>query len=82
VTVEGPLDENGVVMDFADLGEVVRRAILEQFDHRYLNEDYDNPTAEVLAVSFAKLLEGEGLPIAKLTLWETPSSRVTVRGST
>ena len=78
VTVAGPITEKGVVMDFSDMGAVVRQTLIDRYDHSYLNDHFDNPTAELLAVSFFKLLEAEGLPVRRLTLWETPTCSATV----
>jgi 6-pyruvoyltetrahydropterin/6-carboxytetrahydropterin synthase len=78
VTVAGPINENGVVLDFDDLSASVMGVIVERFDHQLLNDHFPNPTAELLAVEFTKLLEAGGLGIQRLTLWETPTSSATV----
>ena len=78
VTVEGPVGENGVVMDFDDLSAVVHRELVDRYDHRYLNELIDNPTAEVVAHEAWKRLEAVGLPVVRLRLWETPESSVEI----
>ncbi len=78
VTVEGPVGEHGVVMDFDDLAAVVRRELVDRYDHRYLNELLDNPTAEVIAEEAWKRLEAAGLRLARLRLWETPESSVEI----
>ncbi len=78
VTVEGPVGENGVVLDFDDLSSVVRREIVERFDHRFLNDLMDNPTAELLAQDSWKRLEAAGLAVVRLRLWETPDSSVEI----
>ena len=49
VTVAGPLDDNGVVIDFDRLREIVDHSVIASWDHRDLNEVLDNPTAELLA---------------------------------
>ena len=76
VSVSGPLDANGVVLDFDTLQEVVRTLVVEEWDHRDLNEVLDNPTAELLAHRAWELLSGAGLPLAGLRLWETSDSWV------
>jgi 6-pyruvoyltetrahydropterin/6-carboxytetrahydropterin synthase len=78
VSVRGPLTEDGIVMDFADLAAVVQAKVVQKYDHQYLNEYFENPTAELLAVSFHKELEAESLQVSRLTLWETANSSVTV----
>jgi 6-pyruvoyltetrahydropterin/6-carboxytetrahydropterin synthase len=76
VTVEGPLDANGVVLDFDTLEDVVRTQIIDVWDHRDLNEVLDNPTAELLAHRAWELLSAAGLDLAALRLWETADSWV------
>ncbi len=82
VTVErpvdqnGPLNENGIVLDFDELHEVVHREVVERYDHRYLNDLMENPTAELIAGEVWKQLEAAGLALARLRLWETPDSSV------
>lgn len=74
VTVGGGLDTNGVVIDFDDVDTVVRREVLDDFDHPHLNELLDNPTAELLAHRMWDLLEGARLSLAAPRLWETTDS--------
>ena len=72
VTVGGPLDGNGVVIDFDTLARGRRRAeVVDEWDHRDLNEVLDNPTAELLAHRAWELLTDAGLTLAALRLWET-----------
>ncbi len=76
VSVEGPLDANGVVLDFDTLQEVVRTQVIDRWDHRDLNEVLDNPTAELLALRAWEILTANGLHLAALRLWETSDSWV------
>lgn len=79
VSVEGPVGDHGIVWDFADLDALVRREVIDRYDHRYLNDLLDNPTAENLATDVWKRLEGgaaPGLHVAHLKLWETQDSAV------
>jgi 6-pyruvoyltetrahydropterin/6-carboxytetrahydropterin synthase len=76
ITVERPLDENGIVLDFEELHHVVRREVLERYDHRHLNDLMDNPTAELVAGEVWKRLEAAGLELVRLRLWETEDSSV------
>lgn len=81
VTVSGPLDANGVVVDFDDLRATVERTVVGVWDHRDLNEIIPNPTAELLARRAWELLEAEGLPLSELRLWETPDAWATLRAA-
>jgi 6-pyruvoyltetrahydropterin/6-carboxytetrahydropterin synthase len=76
VTVAGPLDVNGVVIDFDQLREIVDRTVIAAWDHRDLNEVHDNPTAELLAQRAWAMLSDAGLQLAGLRLWETDTSSV------
>lgn len=86
VTIEGSeLDDIGIVYDFkqlkADLG-----AVLEPFDHAYLNEvppfDTLNATAENLARVVYEALEksvGGGVTVTEVAVWESPIARIVYR---
>ncbi|MGH9282554.1 MAG: 6-carboxytetrahydropterin synthase QueD [Acidimicrobiales bacterium] len=78
VTVEGPVDHNGIVMDFDDLKAVVQREVVDRYDHAYLNDLLENPTAELIAADAWKRLEAAGLAPAQVRLWETPTSSVEI----
>jgi 6-pyruvoyltetrahydropterin/6-carboxytetrahydropterin synthase len=87
VTVEGAeLDGIGIVYDFkqlkADLG-----AVLERYDHAYLNDvppfDVLNTTAENLAkVIFEELVSvvGDEVTVSAVSVWESPIAKITYRG--
>lgn len=49
VTVEGEVQENGLVLDFGILGKIVKERILNKYDHRCFNDFFENPTAEIIA---------------------------------
>lgn len=80
VSVTGPVNLSGMVVDFGVLKEEVN-VVLEQYDHHDLNELVSNPTAENLLHRLYKDLEYRfalmSLPkISKLRLWETPTCYV------
>ena len=76
VTVEGPIGPDGIVVDFDELEATIGGRIVTRYDHRYLNELLDNPTAELLAADIWKRVEAVGLQVAHLRRWETPDSSV------
>lgn len=58
VILKGPVgDRTGWITDFAVIAGEVEQVIAE-VDHRYLNDVIENPTAENLAIFFAKRLFG------------------------
>lgn len=78
----GQLDELGMVLDFADLKEMMQE-ILGPFDHRVINDippfDRRNTTAELLSEyvfeEVAKRLDGqERVRVTRVEVWENDSS--------
>lgn len=70
VSVEGDVDESGMVMNFEDIGREVGR-VIEKLDHSYLNGIVDLPTCERLLIWISSQLAPR-LKIKKLKLYETP----------
>lgn len=72
----------GMIMDFGVLKNVVEDAVLQDFDHQYLNNVVEYPTAEFM-ITVIKNRINEYLPagvqIYSLKLYETPNSWVTWR---
>ncbi|MCM3791406.1 6-carboxytetrahydropterin synthase [Domibacillus indicus] len=77
VTVEGEADPvTGMIINLAELDEIVDQKILQKFDHKHLNLDTEefsglNPTAEVMTVVFWELLQPSLPSLSKIGLWET-----------
>lgn len=70
VEVAGDVDERGVVVDFAEVDNVVR-PLVDQLDHTFLNDQMPNPTAELVARSIANEIDRAGLRWSRIRLWET-----------
>jgi 6-pyruvoyltetrahydropterin/6-carboxytetrahydropterin synthase len=69
VTLDGPVDpEKGWVMDFADVDRRVT-PVIDQLDHRYLNDVLENPTVE-LQLEWLWDALSPSLPLHELTLYE------------
>jgi len=74
VSVEGPLDERGFVIDYAELDAAVQ-PLIDRLDHRYLNDidGLDNPTSEVLAMWLKTRIANAITPLAPVVrIYETP----------
>ncbi len=88
VSVTGRLDdETGMVVNVTELGEVLRREVVERLDHRNLNTDVPFlknvvPTMENIVAKLAARLEsplgGLGVRLVKLELSESDKNRVTL----
>lgn len=79
VTVHGPIGDDGFVVDFADIKDVVG-PVIKALDHYCLNEIIDNPTVENQLVWLWDCLELPGL--FELKLRETATNSATYRGGT
>lgn len=81
VTVKGPVQANGMVVDFSALKSLVRETVIKRVDHQYLNEVFPFvPTCENLILRFWQDLEEAlkpypSLTLEELVLWETPEAR-------
>lgn len=82
---DGGLDENGIVYDLGKLGEILKE-LAEAFDHSYLNDFFDNPTAETIANHFLEdvtislgldILNSE-VVVKRVEVEESPGSKVTL----
>lgn len=75
VVLEGALQQSGpatgMVEDFEVVSRVVKAAVINELDHRSLNELMDNPTAENMVVWIWDRLASELPLLTELTLWET-----------
>lgn len=82
VSVNGPLDGRGFVLDYAELDAAVQ-PLVDSLDHRYLNDiaGLENPTSEIMAWWFYDRIR-EVLPDYNPTvrIWETPRYWVEVPG--
>ncbi|MFT6865997.1 MAG: 6-pyruvoyltetrahydropterin/6-carboxytetrahydropterin synthase [Cyclobacteriaceae bacterium] len=88
VTVKGDVDaDTGFVVNFKDLGRLIKADILEKVDHKNLNLDVDfmkgkMASAEVLVEEFWKILEpkisklGSHCNLHSLRLYETNNNYV------
>lgn len=80
VSVEGQLNEEGMVLDFILLKKIVKEKILVKLDHSNLNDLFPQPSTEIIAQwiwqELKNDLEGPNYKLYKIKLWETPTSYV------
>lgn len=79
ITVEGEIHkQTGMVLDFSVMKKIVDTAIISKFDHGYINDTIEMPTAELMVLHIANSLAPEmiclGVKLAKIRLYETPTS--------
>ncbi len=73
MVIEGPVGDDGFVMDFYKLKKILG-SVLEDLDHRNLNDLMQNPTAENIAERICEHLRidllGTQVRLVSLKLWE------------
>lgn len=75
ITIDGPINEMGWVMDFSELKKICSPYI-EQLDHSYLNEieGLENPTSENIAIWLWARLKEPLKYLSSITVMETCNS--------
>lgn len=82
-TLETEPATEAMVLDFSCLKKILNDNIVEVFDHTDLNEIFEQPTAEVMAVSFYTILSmnlSKDITLESVKLWETEDSFAEYRG--
>ena len=79
--IEGPVQQDGMVCDF----KVIKKLLDDQLpDHRFLNDEVENPTAENLAQYLFKKagekLAEKGLKLKTLEIWESENAAAIMEG--
>ena len=76
VSMEGDLDEYGMVLNLSDVKQVIKQKVTSQLDFSYLNEAWQEfqqtlPTTENMARSIWQRLAAD-LPLVRIQLFEHP----------
>jgi len=80
VTIDGPVrDDDGMVMDFHEIDDIVQQQVIGQLDGTDLNALLSCPTAERIAEWIFAQLDPRLPGLTKLVLYETPRYSVTLR---
>jgi len=78
VEIEGEVDQHGWVCDFAEIEEVVKKLIIDKFDHKNLNDHFEVSTVENIAKfvfeTIDKELKASTYRLSKVLLYETADS--------
>ena len=79
--IECPVQQDGMVCDF----KVIKKLLDDQLpDHRFLNDEVENPTAENLAQYLFKKagekLAEKGLKLKTLEIWESENAAAIMEG--
>lgn len=79
ITFSGPLNEDGMVMDFKLVKEIVQ-PIVDHFDHSFQTTETlgYNPTAENMADDIFKQIRKKCVLLKSIRLWETDTCFIDV----
>lgn len=84
VKLEGEKDKEDMIFDFVELKHLVKDKILNEFDHSYINDFIEQPTAENIAEYIWEKLEPmvkrETCRLYEIEVWETKTSGIIYRG--
>ena len=86
VVVDGPVEkESGMVVDFSVIKDIVKEEIINKYDHRHMNDYFDNPTAENMCQEFFNVISKNlkektngKVKLSSLKLYETSNSFVEI----
>lgn len=75
------LDYRGMVIEYSELDAIVQTAVLDRYDHRFVNDFLDQPTVENMAPDIWECLHkhmssGQSWAFYSIRLWETERSSV------
>ena len=70
VTVDGPVDARGFVLDAEEIDAAIGSTLMGQLDHRTLNDVIAQPTAENIAAWVLKLCISKGLAACRVRVQE------------
>jgi|TARA_B110000003_G_C16550342_1_gene496340 6-pyruvoyltetrahydropterin/6-carboxytetrahydropterin synthase len=81
ITIEGPVNELGWVMDFSDIKNFCQ-PIIEELDHKYLNDidGLNNPTSENIAMWIWQRLIQQLPELYSVAIMETCNSGCEYKG--
>lgn len=84
VKLEGTKDKEDMIFDFVELKHLVNEKILYEFDHGYLNDFIEQPSAENIAEYIWNKLEPmvkrDNCSLYEIEVWETKTSGIVYRG--
>lgn len=79
ITIEGDLKDNGMVIDFKIIKDIVKAKVIDVLDHTHLNDTIDNPSAENLAIWIWDKIKDD-LPLKNIAIYETENYSCTYEG--
>ncbi|MBU1017697.1 6-carboxytetrahydropterin synthase QueD [Patescibacteria group bacterium] len=74
VTVEGPIQANGLVMDYVEIKRIVNEKVIDKLDHNNINDILEHSSSENICIWAWEQLKPVLPQLVEIRLWETPTS--------
>lgn len=81
VTVEGAIQPNGLVMDFADIKRIVNEKVVDRWDHNNINDFLEHASVENMCVWAWEQLKSDLPQLVEIRIWETANSFAVYNGN-
>jgi 6-pyruvoyltetrahydropterin/6-carboxytetrahydropterin synthase len=78
VTAAGPMNPEGIVLDFTDMKRIIDQHVRNKLDHSYLNNFISQPTAENIGLWIHEQLSSHLPGITEIKVFESPTSFATL----
>jgi len=82
VVLDGTPDEEGMVIDFTELSNIVKERVVSRLDHSYINDILEQPTAENIANWIWDRIETDvrrpNCALSSVEVWETSTCCATL----
>ncbi len=80
VGVSGPVNlKTGMVIDFKEIKNSIKKFIIDKFDHSYLNDTFKIPTAEILSYYIFRKLRQNNLNVTVVRVHETKNNYAEIK---
>ena len=85
IVLEGRPGDEGMIIDFCELSEIVKNNVISKLDHSYINDFIEQPSAENISLwiwhELEEKLQRENCSLYEVHVWETATSCVILRKS-
>lgn len=82
IEITGEIGKEGWICNFSEIKKIVQTCVLDKFDHAYLNNFFDIPTAENIVVYIdevlSKELDSKSYQVSRIRLHETSKCYVEI----
>ena len=83
IVLEGTPDSEGMIMDFCELSDIVKKHVISRLDHSYINDFIAQPSAENIAIwvwhEIEEKVKRENCNLYEVHVLETAASCVILR---